>query len=98
MNNERLSKILLAPHSSEKSVRIADKHRQVVFKVAKDSNKLEIKRAVEKMFEVEVSAVTTAIVKGKTKMTGRIRGKRKDWKKACVTLKPGFDIQFSGEA
>ena len=96
MKEERLLKVLLAPHVSEKSTMAAEASNTVVFKVAKDSNKAEIKAAVEKLFEVEVEGVRTVNVKGKTKRHGASFGKRKDWKKAYVVLKEGQDIDFAG--
>ena len=96
MNDERLMKILVAPHVSEKSARVADASNQVVFRVLPDACKPEIKRAVEKLFNVEVEHVRTASVKGKRKMFQRTPGKRSDWKKAYVRLKPGHDIDFIG--
>jgi len=96
MNDERLMKVLLAPHVSEKSTRIADSSNQVVFRVLPDACKPEIKRAVEKMFNVEVMSVRTAAYKGKQKRFQRTLGKRSDWKKAYVRLKPGHDIDFLG--
>ena len=96
MNPERLTKILLGPIVSEKTTRAADKHGQVGFRVARDASKPEIKRAVEKMFEVEVDGVQVLNVKGKTKSVGRRLGHRSGWKKAYVKLKPGHDIDFLG--
>jgi large subunit ribosomal protein L23 len=96
MNEERLMRLLQAPVVSEKSTRVADEHRQFVFRVAKDARKPEIRRAVELMFEVEVEKVRTVTVNGKRKMFQRKPGRRPDWKKAYVTLKPGFDIDFLG--
>lgn len=96
MNRERLMKILLRPHVSEKSAVVADVHRQFVFRVLDNASKPEIKQAVEKMFEVEVDHVQVANVKGKTKRFGATPGKRISWKKAYVTLKPGFDIELAG--
>jgi large subunit ribosomal protein L23 len=96
MSDERLMKILVAPHISEKSARVADSSNQVVFRVLPDACKPEIKRAVEKMFNVEVEHVRTASVKGKQKRFQRTPGKRSDWKKAYVRLKPGHDIDFLG--
>ena len=96
MNDERLMTILLEPRVSEKSTRVAEKYKQFVFKVADDANKTEIKRAVEKMFSVEVAAVQVCNVKGKTKMFKNRPGHRSGWKKAYVKLKPGFDIDFMG--
>jgi len=96
VNQERLMQLLIAPHVSEKSTRIGDAHRQVVFKVVRDARKPEIKRAVELLFEVEVEGVQVANVKGKRKTFGRMKGRRSDWKKAYVKLKPGHDIDFTG--
>ena len=98
MKEERLLKVLVAPHVSEKSTMAAEANNTVVFKVAKDANKAEIKAAVEKLFEVEVEGVRTVNVKGKTKRRGMSFGKRSDWKKAYVVLKEGQDIDFVGGA
>jgi len=96
INEERLLKVVLAPHVSEKATLAAESNNTVVFKVLKDANKEEIKAAVEKLFEVEVNSVRTVNVKGKTKRHGQSFGKRKDWKKAYVVLKEGQDIDFAG--
>ncbi|GGO69192.1 MULTISPECIES: 50S ribosomal protein L23 [Bowmanella] len=98
INEERLLKVVLAPHISEKSTMAAEGNNTVVFKVLRDATKAEIKQAVEKLFEVEVNAVRTVNVKGKTKRTGMRIGKRSDWKKAYVQLKEGQDIDFVGGA
>lgn len=92
MNTDRLYQIIRAPHVSEKSTRVADKFRQMVFEVLPTATKPEIKAAVEKMFNVQVERVAVANVMGKRKRTGRTQ----DWKKAYVTLKPGQDIDFLG--
>lgn len=97
MNLERLTKIIVAPVVAEKATRVAEQNNQVVLKVLPNANKTEIKHAVEKMFNVKVVAVTTSNVKGKVKRTGRVMGKRSDWKKAYVTLVDGADINFLGE-
>ena len=94
MNNERLMNVILAPHVSEKATSRADTQNQHVFSVAKNANKLEVKKAIEKMFEVEVAEVKLLNIHGKLKRIGRRFGKRKDWKKAYVKLKEGFDINF----
>ncbi len=96
MNQERIFKVLKAPHVSEKASMAADRDNQFVFKVAKDATKAEIKAAVEKLWEVKVKAVNTVVVKGKVKRFGRSEGKRSDWKKAYVSLQEGFDIDFLG--
>ena len=94
-SQERLMQVLLAPQISEKATLIADQNSQVVFKVHSSATKPEIKAAVELMFKVEVAAVQVANVKGKTKRFGRTIGRRKDWKKAFVCLKPGQEINFA---
>ena len=96
MSQEKLMKVLLAPHVSEKSANIADQSNQVAFKVAKDATKPDIKKAVELMFDVKVKAVTVVNAKGKQKRFGMRQGQRRDWKKAYVTLQPGHDIDFLG--
>ena len=97
-NQERLMNVLLAPQISEKATYVADKHEQVIFHVASDATKPEIKAAVELMFKVNVKDVQVANVKGKNKRFGRSMGRRKDWKKAYVSLVPGQEINFaSGE-
>lgn len=95
MNQERLLQVILAPQITEKATHIADKHEQIAFKVRTDATKPEIKAAVELVFKVEVQGVTVANVKGKTKRAGRVMGRRKDWKKAYVSLKPGQEINFA---
>lgn len=93
---QKLMKILLEPRVTEKSTLVGDKNRQFVFKVEKRATKPDIKKAVELMFEVEVDSVQVLNVKGKTKAFRQTLGKRQDWKKAYVKLKPGFDIDFVG--
>ena len=95
---ERLMTVLLAPVISEKATQIADKHEQVVFRVAQDATKPEIKAAVELMFKVEVEKVQISNVMGKEKRFGRFIGRRRHWKKAYVCLKPGQEINFAQEA
>jgi len=94
MNEARMLSVLLAPHISEKSTMAAEQGNQIVFRVATDANKLEIKKAVENMFNVAVDSVRVTNVKGKTKRFGQRTGRRNDWKKAYVTLKEGQDINF----
>ncbi|CAG9298291.1 50S ribosomal protein L23 [Celerinatantimonas diazotrophica] len=98
ISEERLLKVLLAPHVSEKSTVSAENDNTIVFKVATTATKAEIKAAVEKMFEVEVTGVRTLNVKGKNKRHGMRLGHRSDWKKAYVTLAEGADIDFVGGA
>jgi large subunit ribosomal protein L23 len=67
---------------------------QLLFEVAKDANKVEIRHAVQKLWNVDVLAVRTVIVRGKEKRVGRFVGKRSNWKKAVVTIAPGQNIEF----
>lgn len=94
-SQERLMKVLIAPQISEKATFVADKNEQVVFRVATDATKPEIKAAVEMMFKVNVNSVQVACVKGKIKRSGRVFGRRNDWKKAYVCLAPGQEINFA---
>lgn len=96
MNEERLLKVLMGPHVSEKATLLADAVNQHVFKVATDATRDEIKAAVEKLFEVQVSSVRVANMKGKRKRFGRFEGRRSNWKKAYVTLAEGQDIALAG--
>ena len=91
----RLMNVIIEPHISEKSSLGSELNLQFCFKVAPDATKTEIKQAVETLFEVSVKGVQTLNVKGKTKRFGRYLGRRKDWKKAYVTLADGQDIDFS---
>jgi len=94
MNQERIYKVLLGPHISEKATVAAD-NGQFVFRVAPDATKPEIKAAVEQLFEVKVSNVQVLNLKGKTKRTARGMGKRNDVRKAYVRLADGHDIDFA---
>jgi large subunit ribosomal protein L23 len=68
--------------------------QQIVFEVAKDANKIEIKHAVQSLFKVSVTEVRTIVMRGKVKRVGRFEGQRPGWKKAIVTLKAGDNIEF----
>ena len=97
MKTERLLKVIRAPIISEKATMVGEKNRQVVFEVLADATKAEIKAAVELLFKeqkVEVSAVNVVNVKGKQKRHGRFEGRRRDVKKAYVSLKGDGDINF----
>jgi large subunit ribosomal protein L23 len=95
--NERLMTVLLSPVVSEKGTHIADTHEQVIFRVAQDATKPEVRAAVELMFKVSVESVQIANVKGKQKRFGTHRGRRRNWKKAYVSLAPGQEINFAAE-
>lgn len=95
MREERLFTVLLGPHISEKAAMGAEDANQFVFKVAIDANKLEIKKAVEKLFEVKVNKVQVVKNKGKVKRNRYGAAKRPDWKKAYVRLEQGQEIDFA---
>lgn len=95
MNEERVFRILTAPHVSEKAAIVGELSNQHVFKVSRDARKNEIKEAVEKLFNVKVAKVRTVTVKGKSKRHGARMGKRSDWKKAYVSLEQGHEIDLS---
>ena len=94
----RLAQIIVAPIISEKATRIGEKQNQVLFQVLRDATKPEIKAAVELMLKVQVDSVRTVNQKGKVKRFGRSIGRRDHVKKAYVSLKPGQELNFSGEA
>lgn len=96
-DSTELFQVLRAPRVTEKSTFCLEQGNQVVFRVAPNSNKFQIKAAVEKMFKVDVLAVQTANTKGKKKRAGKAMGQRKDWKKAVVRLKEGQSIDFFEE-
>jgi large subunit ribosomal protein L23 len=80
--------IVIRPLITEKSSLLRDNGNQYIFEVRRDANKIEIKKAIEKLFKVKVVSVRVAIMEGKEKKLGRFSGKRPDWKKAVVKLSP----------
>ena len=86
--------IIRRPLITEKSNIQKDDHNQYSFEVDRNANRIEIRRAVEKIFNVRVRSVRTLQIRGKIKRRGRILGKRSDWKKAIVSLMPGERIPF----
>jgi len=95
MNQERLFQVLVGPHVSEKAAIIAEQSNQYVFKVAVDATKAEVKKSVEQLFSVKVSAVRTLKVKGKVKRNRFGYSTKPTWKKAYVRLEQGQDIDFA---
>ena len=93
-SQERLLKAVVRPHISDKTYGLSDSNSTVVFQVARDATKLEIKDSVEQLFEVKVESVNVLNVKGKVRKFGRTQGKTKAWKKAYVKLAEGHDINF----
>lgn len=95
MNQERLLQVLVEPKVTEKGSR-AEIDRQYMFRVLNDATKPEIKAAVESLFKVEVEAVTTSIVRARTRRFKNRMGTQPAWKKAFVKLKDGFELDFTG--
>jgi large subunit ribosomal protein L23 len=90
--------VIQAPLISEKGSLLTEAGNQVLFKVRPDANKIEVKRAVETLFKVKVEKVRVARYLGKIRRVGRSMGRRSDWKKAYVTLREGYKIDFFGGA
>ena len=88
--------VLIGPRLTEKANMMQEEDGKVVFKVRPKANKIEIKAAVEKMFNVKVKGVATANMHGKQKRVGKTIGTTNDWKKAYVTLSEG-EINFTDE-
>ena len=86
---------ILSPIVTEKATQVSEKN-QFVFKVRIDSNKKEIKKAIEKLFKVKVKNIKTIKIKGKNKVFKGTKGKRADYKKAIVSLKEGENLDYSG--
>ncbi len=86
--------VIIRPLITEKTNIQKETSNQFTFEVDRRANRIEIKRAIENIFKVNVASVRTIQVKGKRKRRGRIIGKRRDWKKAIVTLRPGERIEF----
>ena len=95
MNQERVFQVLIGPHVSEKAAVVADLNNQYVSRVAIDATKLEVKKAVEQLFKVDVADVQTLKVKGKVKRNRFGYSKKPSWKKAYVRLAQGQDIDFA---
>jgi large subunit ribosomal protein L23 len=85
----KLTDVIRRPLVTEKTTVLREDGRTVVFEVSRDANKIDIKRAIEKLLGAKVDGVRTATTQGKLKRQGRYIGRRSDWKKAYVTLKAG---------
>ncbi|HEX2440978.1 MAG TPA: 50S ribosomal protein L23 [Methylomirabilota bacterium] len=92
--NRDARRVLIRPLMTEKSMQQKEAFNTVAFRVRTDANKVEIRAAVESVFNVKVTAVRTASYEGKLKRMGRFQGRRADWKKAIVTLAPGHKIDL----
>ena len=94
MKSKDIHSILRRPLITEKTTVQKEEANQVVFMVRRDANKIEIRKAVELLLNVQVKAVNTVLYRGKMKRVGRSLGQRSNWKKAIVTLAAGQDIEF----
>ncbi|UDG79362.1 50S ribosomal protein L23 [Candidatus Ecksteinia adelgidicola] len=91
---ERLLTILIAPHLSEKASSVIKKNNTFVLKVSRDAKKIEIKEAVKKLFKVKVKNVNTLLIKGKRKRHNQRISRRRNWKKAYITLNKGQKLDL----
>mgnify|MGYP001355783451 FL=1 len=96
MHKEQLYTLIKSPIITEQTAQLGEKLKQVVFKVDLSANKRDIKKAVEELFKVKVTNVTTSVVKGKTKRNRFGIYKKSNYKKAFVSLSEDSDIQFEG--
>jgi large subunit ribosomal protein L23 len=92
--NAELYDVIRVPRITEKGTRLREKNNVITFEVRIDANKLQVRKAVEGIFKVKVADVTTVTTEGKKKRMGQRLGRRSDWKKAYVTLKPGQKIEI----
>jgi large subunit ribosomal protein L23 len=86
--------MIIRPVVTEKTTEQKERDNQITFEVNPKTNRIEVKRAIENIFNVKVETVRTMNIKGKVKRRGRVIGKRKNWKKAIVTLMPDQRIDF----
>ncbi|MFH1727883.1 MAG: 50S ribosomal protein L23 [Pseudomonadota bacterium] len=86
--------LIRRPYITEKAMTLKDEENKFVFEVKRDANKIQVKKAIEKLFNVKVTNISSMIQRGKTKRIGKDFGKRPNWKKVYVTLKKGDSIEF----
>jgi large subunit ribosomal protein L23 len=98
MNREQLMGVLIAPHVTEKTSLAMQNHNQYTFRVRREATKVDIKKAVELMFEVKVAGVQVVNEPGKTRRFGKHAGRTQDWKKAYVSLAEGQSIDYEARA
>ena len=98
MNKEQLMNVLIAPHVTEKTSRAMQNHNQYTFRVRRTATKVDIKKAVELMFDVKVSGVQVVNEPGKQRRFGKTIGRTQDWKKAYVSLAEGQTIDYEARS
>lgn len=94
MNRDQLMSVLIAPHVTEKTSLAMQNHNQYAFRVRRDATKIDIRKAVELMFDVKVSGVQVVNETGKSRRFGRTAGRTQDWKKAYVSVAEGQSIDY----
>ena len=95
MNESEARQLILSPVITEKGTVLQEKNNQYLFRVARPANKIQIRQAIRKIFNVDVIGVRTITVHGKLRTVGRSRGRKPSWKKAIVTLKEGNTIDLT---
>ena len=98
MTKEQLMQVLLAPHVTEKTSLAMQNHNQYVFRVRREATKVDVRQAVELMFDVKVKGVQVVNEPGKKRRFGRLTGRTQDWKKAYVSLQQGQTIDYESKA
>jgi large subunit ribosomal protein L23 len=98
LSKEQLMNVLVAPHVTEKTSLAMQNHNQYTFRVRRDANKADIRKAVELMFDVKVMGVQVVNEPGKARRFGRTVGRTQDWKKAYVSLQSGQTIDYEARA
>ncbi len=98
MNREQLMGVLIAPHVTEKTSLAMQNHNQYTFRVRREASKVDIRKAVELMFDVKVAGVQVVNEPGKARRFGRIAGRTQEWKKAYVSLASGQTIDYEARA
>ncbi len=98
MNKEQLMSVLIAPHVTEKTSRVMQDNNQYTFRVRRNATKIDIKKAVELMFDVKVSGVQVINEPGKQRRFGKTFGRTQDWKKAYVSLAEGQAIDYEARS
>ena len=91
---KNLYDVLVGPLLTEKGAAMKENENKVLFRVSRQANKIEIKKAVDEIFKVKVDFVSTINCKGKKKRMGKYEGRRADWKKAIITLKEGEKLEI----
>ena len=96
MLNKQSYSVIVRPIVTEKTSALKAEGNKIVFEVKKTANKIDVKNAIQGLFDVTVTDVSTMIMRGKDKRVGKSQGRQSNWKKAIVTLKAGTDLDVFG--